>query len=831
MNKTSKKIIFSLLMISLLFNTFGVGLEVKEAKAAVNLIKGGSFEGDILAEWGLWKSEDSNREFQFYRAYDAPFGNGSYSAAIDAAGTPADAFSAILSSKQNVNSFTVDSSKKYFLLFHARATNPMDLISYLQKADDFSPASDIQAIKVGGSWNRYMVSVSPSTSGQAMLGFVFGDMPAGTTLYLDGVQLVEADMALITKSVAGSIGDKDKYLQISNLANFDEKSIEIELPFFDSSNSEEKGFTRINPDRMTTSGVYFKMPTGTYSGVGRVYASDIYVGQFNYNVAVKINDIHPSVVRLNEDLIVYGNGFSPLENATFLVAEKMIEFNKREKIWLAPLSFDSGLTQARFKLPAGVINGKFHIQSTYINTEGVEVINTSNQLSYKLKPIIVATNWSERGYEHVGDKLKIYGYGLGRNPVVNFYDSTGVILESPKATFIEVGEVELIEVATTKKSNNFSISIVSDGVSSDEADNLSYSAKPLLNSIKSKFSRKMFSSNETISAAKAGEVITLSGSSFKGNQGDSSVEFQGYNQRISVPVGSESINKTNNSLTVTVPNGALSGYIGVRVNGVDSNYLPLEIIPTIISVEPAVIVPGEEITIRAYGVGDSADLLKVNFSGSLENETSRPLSLVRDGEASIIKARAPFKLAAKSTMVGLQYDRWKDDGTTGLNVLPKIVRAGYNRDNKILSIVGQGFSISPTENVITYKYADENKTLITPKVRMLGVYPNDEGLEIRIQILDDYYYGRVSVKVGDLSSNEVSFGPITISNIAKRVEYNKASNATMGVLYISGYNFGSGGGVLVGEKWAEVHYRSDFFIIAVVPEENVYDGPVIVARE
>jgi hypothetical protein len=166
-----------------------------------------------------------------------------------------------------------------------------------------------------------------------------------------------------------------------------------------------------------------------------------------------------------------------------------------------------------------------------------------------------------------------------------------------------------------------------------------------------------------------------------------------------------------------------------------------------------------------------------------------------------------------------------------LNVRPHIIRAGINLDNKILSIVGYGFSISPKENIITYTYSDEGQTVIDPKVRVLGVYPVEEGQEIRVQILDDYYFGHVSVQVGEYTSNEANFGPITISRIVRRVEFIEGAGADMGVLYISGYNFGDGGGVNVGGNWAEVHYRSDYFIIAVVPEENLWDGPVLVARE
>ncbi len=44
-------------------------------------------------------------------------------------------------------------------------------------------------------------------------------------------------------------------------------------------------------------------------------------------------------------------------------------------------------------------------------------------------------------------------------------------------------------------------------------------------------------------------------------------------------------------------------------------------------------------------------------------------------------------------------------------------------------------------------------------------------------------------------------------------------------------SFKPAGGVKVGENWATVHYRSNFFIIAVVDQDNLYDNPVIVAKQ
>ncbi len=233
----------------------------------------------------------------------------------------------------------------------------------------------------------------------------------------------------------------------------------------------------------------------------------------------------------------------------------------------------------------------------------------------------------------------------------------------------------------------------------------------------------------------------------------------------------------------------------------------------------------------ASGVGQNVALAKVHFKLSkTETEIVIPNSLTASGANTIIRVMAPKAMSSKYTSVNVQYDKWVDNASSVINVKPHVSNASIDMDRKILVIKGYGFSIVPRENVITYKYADENKTEITPRVKYLGVYPTEEGQEIRIKILDNYHYGFVSVRVGEQQSNEANFGPTSIRKIARRLQYVESEDREMGVLYISGYNFGQGD-VLVGETVASVHYRTDFFIIAVVEPGDLYNDPVVVTKE
>lgn len=803
----------------------------KEASAAVNIIRENSFEGDISSYWGIWKKESSVRSYQLFRAYDAPFGYGSYSAAIEAKGSPEEPFSAVMSSNALTNKFSIDASKDYYLIFYARADKKMDLIAYLQKADNYAAITEFKAETINDKWQKFFFNFSPTVSGDASLVFVYGDMPADNTLYIDGIQLIENDILLASTEVKGYIGD-ERFVSIRNIGAFNENDISIELPYYDNL-TKTVGEKKFKPTRIVSSGVYFKIPERTFSGIGKAYVSGNYVGMFDYNILTKLDSFHPGLVRVDQDLVISGSGFSPKEkNNIFLVVNAVNHEKEIYQRWIAPETADSNLKQMSFKLPSGTISGSMVLHNSFFDKSGTERINKSNALSYNLKPVVSATDWSERGYEHVGDKLRISGKGFGLNPSVVFYDQDGVKLEVKRATIVNIGEVEEIEVQTTKKTNNFEITVLSGNVESDRSSYLNYVAKPKITRLVSRYGRALNTGSEKISAAKIGDIITISGEGFKGASGTIAVEFQGNGKRISVDVQSENINRYYTSLTVAVPAGAQNGYLNVKTSGKDSNYIALEIVPTVLSINPEPVVPGEEILISANGVGSNLNLAKVSFKLSPKEEVIVvPHSIDLSGENAKVRVMAPLAMSNDSTKINLQYDRWSDNGDSVLNVRPHISSANINLDNKILSIKGHGFSINPRENVIAYKYADQDKTEITPSVRMLGVYPTEEGQEIRIQVNDNYHYGFLTVTVGEYTSNEINFGPTSIHSIARRIEYVKSENKVMGVLYISGYNFGKAGKVYVGGHEAREHYRSEFFIIAVLDQAYVYDNPVQVTRE
>lgn len=834
MPRAVKNFMVFTVMASLLLSgvpSFSPEAKVAQAAALANLVSDGSFEGNIADSWTLWQDAKSERTYEFYRSLVPAFGQGSFSAAVSANGVQGQAFDAGIVTNKN-RSFDLVAGKTYRLSYYAKADYNFKLVSYVQNADTFASISDMNETYVSSTWKKYNSLVKPTASAKSLLTFAFGEMPAGTVLSLDTVELTEMNVVVNTKEVKGKIGDRDKFIDLANSSVFSESDIAIELPYFDSTNKYITTL-KVNPKKKEDNKTYFDMPEKTFGGIANVYASDVLVGSFDYNVLPQVDSLFPTLVRGNEDLVTFGSGLNPIGGSTFLIVSRKDINGKVFADWIAPTTVDTSLSQASFKMPTGVISGTAYLNTVFYNTNGTNTANKSNGVAYKVKPVITGIEWSQKGYEMVGDKIKITGNGMVNSPKVNFYDNNGKKIDSKTAKVIALDtNSETIETTATDKLNNLKLTVESGGVESDLESAETFQAMSRITSIKTKIYRTNYANQEKIPAANIGEEITINGKGLKTVNGDLSAEFQGYNKTITVSLASSTSNVDPNGswVKVTVPDGTQTGYVSLTVNGQKSNSLYLEIIPKILQVTPETIYPGHEMTIIANGVGADTNLAKITFNLDGKTQvTVKPRQIDIFDAQAYIYLTAPLAVSNKNTKIGLEYDRWKDTATPAITANPHISSAGFDPDTQMLIIKGYGFSTNMKENVITYKYADEAKTVITPKVTVIGVFTTEEGQEIRIKVLDDYHYGLVTVTVGDQSSNEANFGPLVIRKIARRVEYVSSLNKVMGVLYISGYNFGQGG-VLVGSTWADVHYRSNFFIIAVV-DPSIVNEPVIIARQ
>lgn len=802
----------------------------KAEAAAINLITDPSFNQDINKTWFLWKGEAINRSYTLARGYDTPFGGEPYAMTIKAEGPSTGRQDAGIVST-DLNRFSVSSGKNYSFSFYAKATSSTRISLFLQRADNYQAISSVQEVAISDTWERKQISFTPNDSGAAALVIVFGDLSENNTLYLDEFNLFENNATLTTLNVSGFIGDQNKSLTIANGNLFTLNELKIELPYLD----EQTGLVttkQFAPKSKKGGIIYFDIPEQTFGGVGKVYAINSVIGQFDYNVLLRISDYGPNPVRADEDLVVYGSGFNPNNEQNFIIVSAINSQGRVSEKWINPHIIDNRLSQVVITLPVGITNGRLSARTYHANLSGASIENKSKTLNYTVKPVIHSLSWSRKGYEQIGDKITILGQGIANRPVVYFYDENDKLISSAGATIKTINETEryeAIEVATPKQLNKLKVTVKVGAVESDKAEALNYSARPILASIKSSRSRKMAISDTQIAAAKVGDNIKLIGQGYK-NATAIAVNFSGLNGNIKVPVGIDKIDTAGNWLEVTVPKEAQNGQVSVETNGQTSNPLPLEIIPTIISITPLTPWPGEEMSFWTNGVGLDKSLTTVYFKLT-NNETVAvaPTSLEKSGDGDVIvKVIAPKAISNDSSVIKLQYGNWLNDQSYSLKTAPYIEGAGIDVDTKILSIKGHGFSNVLAENKIIYKYADG--TIVDPKVKMLSVKNTSEGQEIKIQILDNYYYGRVSVTVKDQTSNEFNIGPAVITRVERRVQFVKAENRVMGVLYISGKNFGTNGDVKVGDVWAQTHYRTNYFIIAVVESADLNKNPVIVTK-
>lgn len=800
--------------------------------AGNNLIKNPSFETEVDTYWDVWNgNSNTRRNFTMTRSYEVPVGYGSYSAAIQGSGMPQDRFDyGIITNNQNPIALT--SGKNYAFSFYAKAQNPSNISVYFVNAQNYQSVTIPVEFNIDSNWNQYQVILTPTYTGAGALSFAFGDLGENVILNLDGLDLSENNVVVSTsQTVSGFIGQTNKTLRITNGGSLTTNDVRIELPYFNEQTNtiERKKFT---PTAVANNTVTFDMFAQTFAGIGKIFIYNTEVGTFNYNVLVKVTDFAPNPVMVDEDLTIYGSGFNPNNDQTFVLVTAVGLNGNTYDLWLKPHTIDSQLSQVVIKLPIGVASGNLRVKTYFTNIAGVGVENKSTSLKYNIKPSIYSVAWSKPGYEQVGDKISIKGKGISKSPVVNFYDDNGKIIFKKNASvkiIDTVNNYEIIEVATPVTMNKLKITVKAGLIESNQADALNLTARPVINSISTKKKRTVSQTSTTISAAKPGEKIRINGKGFK-TSGPANIEIQTINGAVIIPVWTTGIDPNGNWVDVTVPHLAVSGTVNVEINGKKSNSISLEIIPIIVSTLPLAPFPGTDLQIWTQGVGTNLSQTTIHYiSDKNEIVSVKPSAVRTENDAVIITAFVPKSVSNNSSTVKIQYGSWLNDETYKASTKPYIDTADFDLETKILTIKGHGFSSVIKNNKITYMYIDH--TEVNPKVKMLGITNTSEGQEIKIQILDTYHYGFIKVTVNEDVSNEVSVGPAMISRIERRVQFVNSVQKVMGVLYISGKNFGPRGGVKVGDVWATTHYRTNTFIIAVVEKEQIRNNPVIVAKQ
>lgn len=826
-----KKAIFSLILGVL---ALGVAVfPVSQVHAAgENLIKNPSFEqGNVDTYWSLWNNNDRERTYTMYRSYDVPFGTGSHSAVIEATGPTAPLYDAGMVTDAASNPFTVTAGKTYNFSLYTKGSKATTISIYLHRTDNFALLAPAQQINVTTDWQRYQVQFPANATASASLGIAYGSLANSEALYLDALDLSESNFTLSTQDVKGFIGET-KNVTITGGNRLTVDDVRIDLPYFNplTQTMERKQFV---PSQVRNGVATFTMPTNTFAGVGKVYVYGGALEEFNYQVFVKVTSISPDPVRPDEDMVVYGTGFHPNLTQDFVVVSNRGENGTAYEKWLNPHTVDSNLSQLVVKLPVGMLNNKLTARTYFTNKAGTAVENKSNAFTYAIQPEIYSWEWSQRGHEQVGDKITIYGKGIVDRPTVNFYNSDGTVVAKKSATIKRIvsgtENYEVIEVATPVDLNRVTITVKAGVHESEQSGALNFVAKPTIKSISSKNSRTLANSNTKIPAVKVGEKIRLNGNGFKTTT-TAEVEFWSiHGTGKIVTIDSTNIDTRGNWVDVVVPAGVINGQVNVKINGQKSNNFSLEIIPTIVSTTPTQPVPGENIIITTQGIGLDASQTQVRFKApNSEEVVVQPTSVVKSGDNVVLTVMTPRALPASGTTLSVQYGYWLNNETFRVGVAPHLDQADMNRATKILTLQGYGFASNAKDNKLTFKYADG--TVVATEHKIMSITTTSEGQEMKVKILDDYYYGRIYVTVAETPSNEVGVGPAMITRLERRVQYVQANDRVMGVLYISGRNFGPQGDVRVGDVWATTHYRSNTFIIAVVERADLYKNPVIVTR-
>lgn len=110
-----------------------------------------------------------------------------------------------------------------------------------------------------------------------------------------------------------------------------------------------------------------------------------------------------------------------------------------------------------------------------------------------------------------------------------------------------------------------------------------------------------------------GASVTITGRNFGSTKGQSTVKFNG-----TMAVIASSSNWSSTTIITTVPTGATTGNVVVRVGGVDSNSMPFTVqnpAPQILGLDPTEGAVGAPVTITGVNFGDEQGTSTVTFGG------------------------------------------------------------------------------------------------------------------------------------------------------------------------------------------------------------------------
>ena len=226
----------------------------------------------------------------------------------------------------------------------------------------------------------------------------------------------------------------------------------------------------------------------------------------------------------------------------------------------------------------------------------------------------------------------------------------------------------------------------------------------------------------------AGTTVTINGTNFSTNIADNTVKFS--NNKIATIT-----NATANTLTVTVPDGAITGKISLTVNGttVDSNdeFTVTQPTPTINSFSPTTGMAGTTVTINgtnfSTNIADNTVKFSNNKIATITNATTNTLTVTVPNGAITGNIEV---IVNGITITSNDQFIIAPTMPTIISFSPMSAQVGST-----ITINGTNFSATPTENIVTfYNNIEATVTNASPNTLTVTVPQGAESGKINVTV-------------------------------------------------------------------------------------------------
>jgi YD repeat-containing protein len=548
----------------------------------------------------------------------------------------------------------------------------------------------------------------------------------------------------------------------------------------------------VNPITATSTQLVAAVPDGIVSGIVSVTAGgQTAQGPILQIQVLQITSVSPTTpVVFGDTITINGQAFSNT------LSNNIVGFTGANGSTISAFPKTASRTQLTVDVPAGVVSGQISVSVSPQIASGLGIQIQNVQITSVSPTLVVA-----------GDTITINGQGFSKissNNIVNFTGPNGTIV-SASSELVSPTQIT-VNVPLAAVSGPISVSVPPQTASGSDIQ-----IQPI-----------QIISIAPATPVVAGSILTINGR-FSKTLAYSTVNFSGSNGT-TIPVTPNTASETQ--LTVTVPEGAISGPISLGIPPQTVQGPNLAVLRIISVLPDAPVVSGQVLSITGENFNITAPN-KVYFGGYV-------FASVQTTDPTHLNVQVP--LNAGTGLIAVDVGSAVVNGPT-VNIIPPAVTSIAPNlpvtTGAILTITGQGFSLLPNANTVTFSYP--NNSYYPPVAVATAIDPN----HLSFQVPQNVITGSITVKVGSqpVQGLTLQVAGLAIDAISPNIAVPRNSELTITgqgfptVLYLDNSTIPNASVSFVGyfsnAVQAKIIQTSPTQMVVQVPS-NAINGPVTV---